>query len=478
MVPGVLKVLKVLIPKVRTPEPLELSDSRRVTDKTKVPQTLLLADDSVTIQRVIELTFADEAINVVAVGDGDQAIERIDANPPDIVLVDVGMPGRNGYEVAQHIKQSPRLKHIPVLLLTGAFEPVDQAKATAAGCDGVLQKPFEPQLVIARVKELLGRGGESSAPAAPAVEKPAPTVIPESSSIWGLPRAEPKATLPPAEQRAHLDDYFDQLDSAFQKLGGNPPAGEPKAPPAASPASEIIDWFGGTPAPSAQEPDLPLSTTPPQREREFDDTPNTPAPAMPGFVTEPAPETVARFVSESAPEKPARFVSEPAPETAARFVAEPASETAARFVAEPAPEIVSRFMAEPAGDTATKFVSEPASEARSVSEPVRKPPTTATRDEPPSPSATLPPMADAFAAILAAEQHEPMPALGTGWQTPPPAPSNGGGPASEEAIEEITRRVLARLSDHVVRETVADAISSIAERLVRDEIERIKATIK
>ena len=142
-----------------------------------MPQTLLLADDSVTIQRVIELTFADEDIKVVAVSDGDQAIERIEAEPPDIVLVDIGMPGRSGYEVAQHIKQSPRLKHIPVLLLTGAFEPVDQARAVAAGCDGVLAKPFEPQLVIARVKELLGLGRDAPAaalepPAACRAEKP------------------------------------------------------------------------------------------------------------------------------------------------------------------------------------------------------------------------------------------------------------------------------------------------------------------
>src|SRR3989475_4553037 len=122
---------------------------------TNVPQTLLLADDSVTIQRVIELTFADEDIKVVAVSDGDQAIEKLAASPPDIVLADIGMPGKNGYEVAQYIRQTPKLAHIPVVLLTGAFEPIDQARASAAGCDGVLAKPFEPQLVIGRVKELL-----------------------------------------------------------------------------------------------------------------------------------------------------------------------------------------------------------------------------------------------------------------------------------------------------------------------------------
>ena len=109
-----------------------------------MPYTLLLADDSVTIQRVIELTFADEDVTVVAVSDGDQAIQRLEAAPPDIVLADIGMPGKNGYEVAQFMRRTPKLAHIPVVLLTGAFEPVDQARANEAGCDGVLAKPFEP----------------------------------------------------------------------------------------------------------------------------------------------------------------------------------------------------------------------------------------------------------------------------------------------------------------------------------------------
>src|SRR6266566_3013633 len=131
------------------------------SDICKVPHTLLLADDSVTIQRVIELTFADEDITVVAVGDGDQAIARMQTAPPDIVLADVGMPGKNGYEVAEYMKQSPALQRIPVLLLTGAFESVDVARATAVRCDGVLSKPFEPQFVISRVKELLAKAGHA-----------------------------------------------------------------------------------------------------------------------------------------------------------------------------------------------------------------------------------------------------------------------------------------------------------------------------
>jgi CheY-like chemotaxis protein len=153
-----------------------------------VARTLLLADDSVTIQRVIELTFADEDIQVVAVSDGDEAIAILDKTPPDIVLADVGMPGRNGYEVARHVKDTPRLAHIPVVLLTGAFEPVDQAKAAAAGCDGVLAKPFEPQLVIGRVKELLARPRQV-APSLDAPLSPPPTPAPR----WTAPLVEPPA---------------------------------------------------------------------------------------------------------------------------------------------------------------------------------------------------------------------------------------------------------------------------------------------
>ena len=92
---------------------------------------------------------------------GDRS--SIQADRPDIVLADVGMPERDGYEVAAFIKRTPQLAHIPVLLLTGAFEPVDEARARAVGCDGVLVKPFEPQMVISRVKELLA--GPAAAPA-------------------------------------------------------------------------------------------------------------------------------------------------------------------------------------------------------------------------------------------------------------------------------------------------------------------------
>ena len=78
-----------------------------------MPHKLLLADDSVTIQRVIELTFADEDVHVVAVGDGKKAIASIESDRPDIVLADVGMPERDGYDVAAFVKGNPRFADIP-----------------------------------------------------------------------------------------------------------------------------------------------------------------------------------------------------------------------------------------------------------------------------------------------------------------------------------------------------------------------------
>ncbi len=118
---------------------------------------LLLADDSITVQRVIALTFQGEGIEVIAVGDGDLAVAAIDRERPQIVLADLSMPGRDGYAVAEYVKRSPELvKDIRVVLLTGAAEPVEEARSRDLGIDGVLSKPFEPHVATALVRRLLG----------------------------------------------------------------------------------------------------------------------------------------------------------------------------------------------------------------------------------------------------------------------------------------------------------------------------------
>ena len=129
---------------------------------------ILLADDSITIQKVIELTFSDEDFDVVTVGNGRLALEKLADVRPDIVLCDIIMPEKDGYEVCEFIKGSATLSNVPVLLLTGAFEPFDQERAARVGADGFLAKPFEPQTLIAKVKDLLSQAAGKPAAPAPA----------------------------------------------------------------------------------------------------------------------------------------------------------------------------------------------------------------------------------------------------------------------------------------------------------------------
>ncbi len=123
---------------------------------------LLLADDSVTIQKVIDLTFSDEGIEVTTVGNGEQAISVLEEIQPDIVLADVFMPGRSGYEVCEHIKRDERFRHIPVMLLVGSFEPFDQAEARRVGADDYLTKPFQSiRQLVSKVTSLLSGSRDS-----------------------------------------------------------------------------------------------------------------------------------------------------------------------------------------------------------------------------------------------------------------------------------------------------------------------------
>jgi len=391
---------------------------------------LLLADDSVTIQRVIELTFADEDIEVITVGDGQQAIDRLDSDPPDIVLADVDMPKRDGYEVAAYIKSRPTLAHIPVVLLTGAFEPIDQARAMQAGSSDVLAKPFEPQMVINRVKQLLGKKREDEEPPRPTAVPMRPSAAPRPPARSHMPmndehtidQNQPMRPTPgePAQPSASLDDYFDQLDAAFSNLQPGPPAG------AADTMRAESDWIDTEPEP------LPLSPPPPAPGR------MAPNPAAP----------------------PPRSVAGP-PARSEQLITPPAG---------PPPVTPTWGSANAAG------TAPPSSAPRPPIQPAVSRPAPVSAGAKPSamPSgmaATAPPAAPRLApnpfAAAPAVKAEPV---------VPPAPA---APVVTDAmIEEIVTRVLGRLSDRVVRETVSEIVTKTAERLVKDEIQRIKDEAK
>jgi len=116
---------------------------------------LLLADDSITIQKVVELVLAEEDFEIKSVSNGEDALNAIDSFMPDIVLADIEMPKVNGYQLCEKIKQNPKTSGVPVILLAGAFEPIDEELSRTVGADDSVIKPFESQELISKINAVL-----------------------------------------------------------------------------------------------------------------------------------------------------------------------------------------------------------------------------------------------------------------------------------------------------------------------------------
>lgn len=121
---------------------------------------VLLADDSITIQKVIGIIFANEDYDLTVVDNGNSAVEKAKEILPDVILVDALMPGKSGYEVCREVRLDVSLKDVPLLLLVGAFEPFDEEKARNSGADDHISKPFESQFLVEKVKKLIELGAE------------------------------------------------------------------------------------------------------------------------------------------------------------------------------------------------------------------------------------------------------------------------------------------------------------------------------
>jgi CheY-like chemotaxis protein len=371
-----------------------------------MPPKLLLADDSITVQRVIALTFAGEGLEVVTVGDGDQAVERIARDLPEIVLADVSMPGRDGYAVAEYVKRSTdHAARTRVVLLTGAFEPVDEARTRRLGVDGVLAKPFEPQMAIGLVRRLL--------------EQP-----PAQASVGGAEAGTAEEGAPVAAASSEWTGGFGETSALGASRGHA--AGYPFEPGSdeGQPPTQLDDYF--------RRLDEALATAG-----------LAPAPVA-AAESHAAPRIVAR--AEAGPVE-AGAVEAGAAGSGNEVVAhEPAA------AAEEKPMIEPTIGAEPHADSPT-LILPPRQSAASTA------------------STSAPTLVDAFAALLAVEQGEPG-ATVPAWPDTPAAPAGD----TDALVEAVTQRVLARMTDATVREVVTARVLEVAERVVREEIERIKAT--
>lgn len=263
---------------------------------------LLLADDSVTIQKVVSLTFADEGLEVTPVGDGALAIEKLPEIMPDIVLADVFMPGRTGYEVCEHVKRNESLRHIPVLLLVGAFEQFDEKEAHRVGADGVVTKPFQSiRQLVSKVRSMLGggrRAPENDSVAAPVTS--ATGAGPEDGDISTAPE-------PAGPAGAEFDEYEAEVPDTLQHRGeaapsipieaGFKPPDDAAPPPSAqlndprfddtfidaAPAASFISDDGRSETARPEEPFM--SQQPVGDEREVDAKRTAEEPAVSGIST-------------------------------------------------------------------------------------------------------------------------------------------------------------------------------------------------
>lgn len=147
---------------------------------------ILVADDNTNIQKMVALALQERGIEVTSVGNGEAAVRRLPDLNPDLILADIFMPVRNGYEVCEWVKKESKFSHIPVILLVGAFDPLDEKEARRVGADGILKKPFiPPDPLIAMVTSTLEKNPKLAAEMAQAREAkeakaaapPAPPVI-------------------------------------------------------------------------------------------------------------------------------------------------------------------------------------------------------------------------------------------------------------------------------------------------------------
>jgi CheY-like chemotaxis protein len=410
-----------------------------------MPGTLLLADDSITIQKVVELTFAETEHKVIAVGSGRDLFKRLPEVKPDVVLCDVVMPDMNGYEVCQTLKSDPATLHIPVVLLTGTFEPFDRDRALAAGCDAIVTKPFEARDLISTVEDLITRA--KAMPAASAESG----VLGEHGIGEGVPS-------------------FDFSGSGFEQLAPPPP------PPVPAPENGI-----DLTASSLGDSNPPLPRTAPPELQEPAASPSfafgdqqSPANAEQPVVTAPVPDAISR-TKPIEPESPSPVSELPAftgePQGAAPFVAEVADGTGPSEAPSTPPDAASPVRLE----TASVFTPQEPPVQPAPARPVEEGPTQRLlvkpimseghHESPPFAAGTL---SDEEIERIARRAVELIPAQAAGAQ------SAVEGQLTDEQVDRIAKKVVELAAPQLER-IAWDVIPDMAEMVVRKRIAELEA---
>jgi CheY-like chemotaxis protein len=213
--------------------------------------TVYFIDDSATMREVIKIAFRRENIHVVACHDAATALSAMESNPPDVVISDVIMPEKDGYEVCQHIKQHPSYGKTPVILMSGVVNRAVAERAFAVKADELIRKPFQPQDLITRVKHLLnGKPAPPPAPAATSVASPLSTIFASPANGRAQSRVPPISPAAAAAATIHAAAAAPVMAPA-PRPGIQPPQAVATAVPPPPPQPAVPPSVAVAPPPSA-----------------------------------------------------------------------------------------------------------------------------------------------------------------------------------------------------------------------------------
>ena len=327
-------------------------------------KTILLAEDSVTIQKVVEMTFAAEDFDVMVAATGQDAVKLALANPPDIVIADLSMEGENGYDICSTLKSLDAHTDVPVLLLHGNASKFDEARARSVGANGEISKPFESQALIDRVKILCGVPVSASQVPAPPKARSVPT---------------PEATDEIAFDTSALSPATKHIRPIKRQGPPPPPPPRKKGPPPPPPprrktepgrgmeGQEAVDAFplDVTPRPApppprelvASAPSITIEAEMPTGSEISEPLPSFDNPDIPSAPERPPAVTIQGFIGSDLPPPP-EGMSLPAPPPPPRPEAEvaPATKVMPEVEVTPTPDEATPT---PDGPTPTPVVDEP-----------------------------------------------------------------------------------------------------------------------
>jgi CheY-like chemotaxis protein len=417
---------------------------------------VILADDSVTIQKVVGIIFANEGYELTVVAGGDAAVARAREIRPDVMLVDALMPGKNGYEVCREIRQDPALAHTAILLMTGVFEAVDEEKSRQSGADEFITKPFESQALIDVTNRLIALTAERLAKSSQAAAPPP------------LPAAAP---VPPPAAPSQVDDIwatgFDDEPVTETVVASIPAAAPSFAPAAPAPVKVTSDddiWgaFDMDETEAVSAPVVPAPTPTPATDDFFSFAPETPAAVSPPAENEFILEEVAYEATSHAASG-----FEPVGEQEISFDDFEPTHAAQPVTAPPAEDDFSSMILE---ETPLRAAA-PAAPVPVVEDDF----STITFDEPKAEVAppAAPPIipVEPPAPVFAAPQPPPVAVAA------PPQPAAPAATASGSLDEAQLRALLSTVSREVIERIVWEVVPDLAEIIIKEEIRKLKAGI-